>query len=366
MTEHLSTVSISGFKSIRSLENFELRNLTILLGANGSGKSNLLSFFEMMNALMNDNLEFFVRKAGIDGLLFNGHKVTKAMEFEVMFGERGYRFAIIPDDIDSFFLRNESRYFKSSKYGWWDLSSLGMKSGLVREVAAKARDYQYSKPVYDSVLSWKSYHFHDTASTAGMRHAHDVEECQFLHGDASNIAPFLLHLRENSHGIYCDIVRYCQHVMPYFENFAFVPKKLETKTVVNLSWKARGSAYTMRPSQLSDGSIRFICLATALLQPTPPSTMIIDEPELGLHPDAISFLSELIKVASQRTQLIVATQSPLLISNFTVEDIVVTEYRNGASQFKRLIESDFNVWLEDYSIGELWEKNVIVAGPVHG
>ncbi|MBW2186691.1 MAG: AAA family ATPase, partial [Deltaproteobacteria bacterium] len=133
-----------------------------------------------------------------------------------------------------------------------------------------------------------------------------------------------------------------------------------------LNWRQKGlNDYPMRPSQLSDGSIRFICLATALLQPNPPSTIIIDEPELGLHPQAITILAELIKSASKRTQIIVSTQSPALIDNFSIEDIIVANRDNGATSFKRLDGNNFTAWLENYSVGELWTKNVITGGPVH-
>ncbi len=118
----------------------------------------------------------------------------------------------------------------------------------------------------------------------------------------------------------------------------------------------------MQPYHLSDGSIRFICLATALLQPEPPSTIVIDEPELGLHPEAIRILAELMTDAARRTQLIVATQSPLLIDQFAVDDIVVVNRKGGQSTFERLSEDDFSQWLEDYSVGELWTRNVIQGG----
>jgi len=121
----------------------------------------------------------------------------------------------------------------------------------------------------------------------------------------------------------------------------------------------------MQPYHLSDGSIRFICLASALLQPDLPSTLIIDEPELGLHPEAIRVLGELIHAAAMRTQILVATQSPLLIDQFKIEDIVTVNRKDDQSVFERLDKEDFDKWLEDYSTGELWAKNVIQGGVSH-
>ena len=152
---------------------------------------------------------------------------------------------------------------------------------------------------------------------------------------------------------------------PFFEDFRLDVTKIGMADKVKLSWRQKGSDYPFQPYHLSDGSIRFMCLATALLQPCPPSTIIIDEPELGLHPMAISLLAELIKTAARHTQVIVATQSPALIDHFGVEDLIVARRKGGASVFERLDESSMKVWLEDYSLGELWQKNIISGGPVH-
>ncbi|MPM43264.1 hypothetical protein SDC9_89937 [bioreactor metagenome] len=170
---------------------------------------------------------------------------------------------------------------------------------------------------------------------------------------------------QDSPKAYQEIVSAIRLVMPFFDDFLLIPQESGPKSEVNISWRQKGTDYPMQPYHLSDGSIRFICLATALLQPNPPSTIIIDEPELGLHPSAIAILAEQIKIASQRTQVIIATQSPLLIDQFAVEDIIVATRKHGASSFERLKEADFSAWLEDYSVGELWTKNVIAGGPCH-
>ena len=159
---------------------------------------------------------------------------------------------------------------------------------------------------------------------------------------------------------YSQIVNAVQLVVPFFYDFILKPNFNE---MIRLNWQQVGlNDYPMRPSQLSDGSMRFICLATALLQPQPPATIIIDEPELGLHPEAIGILAELIKLASAHTQVILATQSPLLLDQFSIKDIIVAKRKNGASTFARLNERDYTAWLEDYSVGELWIKNVIQGG----
>lgn len=364
MSDSLDKLTILGFKSIRELKDFELKALNIFVGANGAGKSNLISFFRMLQSLIEETLADYVRdNGGISDLLYNGRKVTKQVEFETRFGPRGYRFKLKPGPGEGFAVTDEARFYEHGSTGWWELGSGGKDSSLlVEEAKGISQNRQYSEPVYKAINSWKIYHFHDTSSTAPMRHAEIVEDNKVLRYDASNIGPFLLHLRNKKKSYYDEILHACRLVAPFFDDFLLDPQQLGPKTKVALSWKTKASDYPMQPYHLSDGSIRFICLATALLQPNPPSTIIIDEPELGLHPEAIRILGELIEDAAKRTQIIIATQSPLLLDQFSIEDIVVVNRKKGQSVFERLKRTDFNEWLEDYSVGELWTKNVIQGG----
>lgn len=363
----LDKLTIQGFKSIRELDGFELRNLNVIVGANGAGKSNLIAFFKMLRALIDGNLNRFVRDSGGAGdMLFNGRKVTQRMFFETHFGARGYRFALVPTPADTFAIEDEARYFQGGTAGWWLLGdSNDGSSKLVVEVQRNQPDSRYSKPVYDAISSWQIYHFHDTSSTTGMRNYEIVQDDKVLRTDAANIAPFLLKLRNAHADEYKAILNAVRLVTPFFDDFILEPRQSGAREELNLSWKQKGSDYPMQPYHLSDGSIRFICLATALLQPDPPSTIIIDEPELGLHPAAIVILAELIQQAALRTQVIVATQSPALMDQFAIEDIVVVNRKDGASTFERLNEQDYSQWLESYSVGELWTKNVIAGGPTY-
>jgi len=363
----LDRLTIKGFKSIRELKDFDLKALNIFIGGNGAGKSNLIEFFRLLREIIGGNLNDYIRSGGgISDFLFNGRKVTSQMEFETRFGSRGYRFNLKPGPAEDCLLTDEARYYAGGRTGWWELdNSPDGTSLLVKEAKSDSGDSQYSKSVYEAISSWQIYHFHDTSATAAMRHYEIIQDNKVLRFDASNIAPYLLRLRNEHENSYREILDSLRLVMPFFDDFLLDVTELGPKQKVNLSWLQKGSDYPMQPYHLSDGSIRFICLATSLLQPKPPSTIIIDEPELGLHPAAISILAELIQNAAKRTQLIVATQSPALIDNFSVEDVIVVNRKDGASTFARLQEEDFNVWLETYSVGELWSKNVISGGPVH-
>lgn len=365
MNQKLDKITIKGFKSIKELIDFELGDLNVIIGANGSGKSNLISFFKMLRNLIDGNLNKYVlNNGGAGDILFNGRKVTDRMEFEMYFDDRGYRFNLVPNPKDTFYIENEGRYYSFGKTKWWKLgTSEDDKSLLVDEVLNNKPDSDFSRPVYDTIASWQLYHFHDTSSNSGMRHYEIIQDDKVLRENASNIAPFLMKLKNKYKDDYKNILNSVRLVTPFFEDFLLEPRKNGMKESVNLSWYQKGSDYPMQPYHLSDGTIRFICLATALLQPNLPSAIIIDEPELGLHPAAIIILSELIKKASEKTQVIIATQSPALIDQFAIEDVIVVNRENGASVFKRLSQNDFSEWLEEYSVGELWTKNVIDGGP---
>ncbi len=372
----LNKISIKGFKSIRELNDLELGNLNVVIGANGAGKSNFVQIFRMLMAMTRKNFtKFILEQGGADNFLFNGLKVTPkidiAFEFESFSdnakGPNQYRFELSPT-VDERFLINEERKYVTTS--WRSYGSPSEESRLYDERNEKSMNGEWNGVghfVYQSISDWMVYHFHDTSSLAPMRRSEIIEDHHTLRGDAANIAPFLLNLKSNEsdNKNYTDIVDAIRFVTPFFDDFRLDVQKLGEAEKTKLSWTQKGSDFPMQPYHLSDGSIRFICLATALLQPYPPSTIIIDEPELGLHPEAISILAELIQVASKRTQVIVATQSPALVDQFAIQDIIVVNREDGASTFKRLKEEDFSEWLKNYSVGELWTKNVIVGGPVY-
>ena len=364
MAQPLDKITIKGFKSIRSLEDFELQPLNVLIGGNGAGKSNFIGFFRMLLAMMKpDGLRQFVG-GNADAYLFGGPKTTAEIEIGMRFGENGYDFELSPTE-DGFFLINNERRHYYPRDTTRNLGSGHFNPGLLidKDNPGFQSERGASWYTYDAICSWLIYHFHDTSPESGMRRYHDRGHDEALFFDASNIAPYLLSLRTSKPSTYQEILNTVRLVIPFFDDFILRPNAQEN---LRLDWRQRGlKDYPMRPSLLSDGSIRFICLVTALLQPEPPSTIIIDEPELGLHPQAIAILAELLQDAAKRMQVVVATQSAALINHFSIEDIIVVNRKEGQTTFERLKEEDFSEWLKDYSVGELWAKNVIAGGPAH-
>jgi predicted ATPase len=164
---------------------------------------------------------------------------------------------------------------------------------------------------------------------------------------------------------YGNIVETTRLAAPYFDDFVLEPYTEGNDEKVKLQWRQKDMLATFQPHHLSDGTLRFICLATALLQPRPPQLLIIDEPELGLHPEALAVLAELIRSCRARTQFILATQSPTFADCFLPEDIVTVQRRDGRSIFERQSAKRLAPWLESYSLGQLWQKNVIRGGICH-
>lgn len=368
MSSALDKLTIRGFKSIKSLEDFELGSLNVMIGGNGAGKSNFVDVFRMLRAMVDENFAGFVEAHGrADSFLFNGPKQTKAIEAEFLFGDNSYSFELEPTVSESFLIKVERERYRERS---WTTIGRGQRESNITankdEQSVVHRAWHgVGYYIHSAISSWVAYHFHDTSEHAHMRRSEITADNVRLRPDASNIAPFLLELREDEPECYEEIVATVRLVTPFFNDFILKPTKNGEKELVNLSWNQKGSDYPMQPYHFSDGTIRFVCLATALLQPDPPSTIVIDEPELGLHPYAIEILAELIQATSKRTQVIVSTQSPPLVDNFSPEDIVVVSRENGASTFKRLNAKELSHWLDDYSLGDLWRKNIVAGGPVH-
>jgi predicted ATPase len=218
--------------------------------------------------------------------------------------------------------------------------------------------------VKQHLSSWRLYHFHDTSVLSPIKKTSDVNDNRFLRSDASNLAAFLYFLKTQHHSNYQLIRMTVQRVAPFFEDFVLEPSSLNTDKI-RLEWKNKSSDAYFDAASLSDGTLRFIALSTLFLQPAKymPSVVLVDEPELGLHPYAITMLASLIKQASTQTQVILSTQSPMLLDHFEPEDVLVADLVDGGTQLRRLSSSLLEAWMQEYSLGQLWEKNELGGRP---
>jgi len=367
----ISRLSIKGFKSLRDLDEFELGSLNVLLGANGAGKSSFVSYFRMLSEVVECRLQVWTAQQGsADRVVSFGVKETSRVESFVRFGLNGYKFALETTVDGGFLFSDEQLFFNGPYYGaaWIPLGSGHAESELKDAYLSKKFYASWKNDTvaycYESIASWKVFHFHDTSDTAGVKRWGSLQDNAYLRPDASNLAAYLYRLNEESPEVYQQIRKTAQLAIPFFDDFVLRPRTSQSDDEqIRLLWRQKDSDYTLWPSQLSDGSIRFICLVTALLQPDPPSTIIIDEPELGLHPFAITLLGSLLRSAATRMQVIVSTQSVPLVNEFSVDDLVIVEREQGDTVFKRHDEEAVQSWLEDYTLGELWEKNILGGRP---
>jgi predicted ATPase len=213
------------------------------------------------------------------------------------------------------------------------------------------------------------YHFHDTSATAGVRRPGPINVNESLRPSADNLAAFLYRIQQTDLPTYQKIRDVVRLAAPFFDDFKLRPMP-DNPELIQVEWLQRDSDYPFLVSQLSDGTLRFICMATALLQPSLPPTVLFDEPELGLHPFALTLLASLFQQAAKQygsyvaKQVIVSTQSVPLLNEFAPDDVVVVERMNGESTFRQMNSAQLSEWLQDYSLGELWQKNVLGGRPL--
>lgn len=354
----MDKITIQGYKSFKDIE-LSLNRINILIGANGAGKSNFLSFFEFLNALYEQRLtEYVSLRGGTEKFLFEGPKITNQIFARLTFGRNRYTFTL-KEGIGKFVFTHEQLGYTSNYRAInndKEIASLGNESALKDYNGLIRGDY-----IKGYLSEIKKYHFHDTGRTSPFTHTCNIENDKyFLYSNGDNIAAFLYHIKKKHPITYKKIVMTIRSVAPFFNDFYF---NANENGDLRLQWRDRFSETVYGPTDLSDGTVRFIALVTLFLQPNPPKVIIIDEPELGLHPFAISKLAGLIRsVAQKGNQIILATQSAELISNFEPEDIITVNHEEGASIMKRLDSKHLTNWLNDYTLGDLWKQNILKGG----
>ena len=357
----VKSLTITGYKSIRELRNFQLTDLNVLIGANGAGKSNFIGLFRLLNEMYEQQLQVYVQtQGGPDALLHFGRNTTDKLHAEFYFSANGYKFDLIPTSDNRLIFGQEISWFKGVYFPGSKSAALG--TGHDESKLKEAKD-DYSPYVRPSISNWRVYHFHDTGEKARVKQRHAANDNLRLKMDAANLAAYLKMLNEKHAAHYQRIVDTIRLIAPFFGDFVHRPGDVEH---VELEWTQKGKPDTpFKALHLSDGTLRFICLATLLLQPIQllPDTILIDEPELGLHPYAIAVLADIFKQVSEQRQLIVSTQSVELVNELNPQDIIVVDQENDASTFKRFTEEELAGWLEQYSMGELWKRNVLGGRP---
>jgi predicted ATPase len=374
----LKSVTISGFKSFNGEgHTIELGDVSVLIGANGAGKSNLVSFFKMIGYMMTAALQQYIgEQGGASSLLNFGPKTTPKLSARFVFESEcfydTYEFSLAHAAQESLIFTREILSFRDKKKyneeGQRELPS-GTKESSLKSNIPELKDFRPVKIIHALLRNCSVYQFHDTSSASKIRNSGYINQSEFLYGDGGNLAAFLYGLKENGKNRPCyeKIVRHIKQVFPQFGDFVLQPNA-RNENYIMLDWYEQSDMrYKLGAHQLSDGTIRFMALAALLLQPPEnlPSVIVLDEPELGLHPSAIVELASMVKMASRHAQVVPATQSPALLDEFLPEQITVIERDpvSKSSIFKQFTGDELKDWLEDYTLSEIWDKNILGGKP---
>ena len=374
MGTYLKRLSLAGYRSYDNdfeKNTIDFQKLNIIIGANGAGKSNLVSFLEMISYMMTRGLRSYVsRQGGGNSLMYFGPKNTDQIRGDLLLQDLTggktdqYSFALELSATNQLFFAEEKMEYQDQRYSSPYVQDFGV--GHFEAGVADSGDVTV-RTLRGCLERLKIFHFNDTSISSRIRSSTNTADGGYLRADGGNLAGFLYRLKKNEaeYAYYHRIVRYVRMILPQFYDFVLEP---DENGYISLNWVQNGAEEVFGPHQLSDGALRFIALTTLLLQPSvsAPMTIILDEPEIGLHPYAISVLAREIRMANKTSQIIVSTQSPLLLNHFTCDDIITAEYDPGrqASVLRRHTSDELKEWLNDYSLGELWEKNVLGGLPV--
>jgi len=369
-------VKIEGFKSYGTgLENLELDRINVLIGANGAGKSNFISFIELLSAIATDRLGKYVAENGYaDALMHFGIKNTENINVCVTLADDNeeliYECSLQHGVNGELFVSREAVGIAGNgdkEEKKWIYSIFGKSSILLNDTDDDS--IAIRRRISGFLAACRVYHFNDTSITSKIRQPGSVWDHKYLRTDAGNLAAYLYHMKweESLKPYYNRIVSFIREVFPRFHDFDLELPYEGTDVKLSLTWYEKDCDEVFGPNAFSDGTLRFIALTTLLLQPAKylPKVIVLDEPEIGLHPNAVSILATMIRMASEYAQIIIATQSVELLNEFEPEDIIIADYddKKRTSILKRPKYSELEAWLEDYTLGDLWLKNVLGATP---
>ncbi|OLZ50347.1 chromosome segregation protein SMC [Amycolatopsis keratiniphila subsp. nogabecina] len=362
--QQLTSIEIENFTSIRSAR-VDLGPLNVLIGANGAGKSNLIQAFELLGHIGDGLLNLYTGLHGGASALINDGAEDPRITLTLTTPQHGYQVRVMTAANDELVFDHEVLFTHDNglSRAWTGSLGRGHRESHLSTTSTDPIAKKAAARIADLLSGCRTFDFHDT-SYASVKRTAPTADNRSLRTDAGNLAAVLLRLRNSDHSAdkaaYRRIIGAIRLVAPYFGDFVLQPDNTDR---ILLRWRDLTSDTVHAGDQMSDGTLRFACLATLLLQPEPPKLILIDGPELGLHPFAIGQLADLLSSASTQSQILIATQSVTLLNHFTADDVIVAELRNGNSAFFRPNTAALQNWLAEYSIGELWEKNIIGGRP---
>ena len=371
----IERLRLRGFRSLADVELCPMAGANVLIGANGSGKSNFVHFFNMLSWMLKSRrvVEFVSREGGADDQLYGGNDITPRLDAEITIrtttGRNQYRFSLMYAHPDQLLFSDEAFRYSSDDFeteAKWSHLGSGHREALIVSAGEEnhggsATSRQTARTVTHLLRNCAAYQFHNTGSTSNFKKTWDAEDHAYMRTDGGNLAAILYRLEYKDLDRYELICRHIRRVLPGFDCFQIE----ERHGKVALRWRSRLLDKTYGAHLTSDGSLRFFALATLLNLPGEmlPGVLVLDEPELGLHPKAIVLVAAMIRAMAETRQIIVATQSPLLVDAFDLNEVFVLELRDGRTEITSPDSVQLQPWLDEFSVGELWLKNLLGGRP---
>ncbi len=379
-------VRIQGFRSLREVD-LALSPLSVLIGPNGSGKSNFMDLLSLMGEASYGHLaDGIASRGGFDNVSFKGDPGDIYVEFrfppEGVFQEERapVKFRIhlrrvgslpkvwfeqvekAPDEHH----RNPLQLMRRDKDG---CEFRSIKTRMTEELEEKALESESELAIFQvkdqdkypapykllrMLQEWTFYRDIEVGPAAPIRQPSILRPTVRLASDGSNLASVLYSIQQQHPATWKEIEEILETVYPDFHSITFPPEGGDGKVVLRWWERPYERKTGFSANLLSDGTLKLLCLIAILKSPDPPPLICMDEPEVGLHPDWVKLVAELLQSASSRTQVIVASHSPQLVSKLDPNEIVVVEKEQGETCVQRLSEEELEKWMQQYQIGDLW------------
>jgi len=391
----LKSLHLKNILSFRDAE-VALRPLNILIGPNASGKSNLIETLGVLQAAPSDLAGFFRMNGPVSDWIWKGgaerdrehriaeldavidnpdgeHPAEKSLRYTIRIADSNERLQVVGEKLENIAPyesgQAEPHFYLSAENGRARVSRHRSPDAVAPHTLLTPDNFNPAKSVLSEIRSvfdfpvltktahrFSSMKIYRRRNSPARRPQATDGEVDFLREDFGNLALVVNDLQGRQTRALMD-----EYLNRFYEGYGRLHSRVFGGSI-QLTVNESGMSDAIPATRLSDGTLRFIALLTALCHPSPPDLVCIEEPELALHPDAMPMLAELLESASERTQIIATTHSPDLVDQFTTNpDAVVVCERgfDGDTQLKRLSEDELSDWLEDYRLAELWKKGVI-------
>ena len=376
----INRIKISGFRRLRSLD-LPMRPFVVLIGANGVGKSSLLDACTTLSASASGNLNGTLSKfGGIANLLTRGKSEElsftveievpdhEPLEYDLSLVPKGNGYAISREilsqkrdgyselgpfkHIDA--SEGDIRYYEKDNNGRKGLCTPDWElNPLETALAQVPKMYRQPEGLRRILATATQYHVLDVGPRAPVKMPQQMKPAILPGPDGEDLVPYLYYLRETDRSRFDLITDSLRVAFPDFEEISFPPV---AAGMLAMTWKDRNFSKPMYMNELSEGTLRFLWLVSLLQSPNLSTVTMIDEPEVSLHPELLSLLADLMREASTRTQLIVATHSDRFIRFLKPEEVIVMDIdEEGCSSATWADQLDLDHWLNEYTLDEVWQ-----------